>query len=181
MPQNKSDTVANVCVDLDNEVNMLFLNIRSLSCKLDELELQIGEKNYDILCLCEHWLTDQNIEQCNLNNFNISNYYCRKLTKGGGVMIYAKDNIVTKKISVIDSLSEEKHCEIVGVEIKDPNIIILCTYRSPSSQLNIFFDCFAKALDFLSSQDKPIFIYGDFNIDILADDQVTAEKEMFEK
>nr|CAI5831929.1 unnamed protein product [Callosobruchus analis] len=175
MPQNKSDTVANVCVDLDIEVNMLFLNIRSLSCKLDELELQIGEKNYDILCLCEHWLTDQNIEQCNLNNFNISNYYCRKLTKGGGVMIYAKDNIVTKKISVIDSLSEEKHCEIVGVEIKDPNIIILCTYRSPNCQLNIFFDCFAKALDFLSSQDKPIFIYGDFNIDILADDQGSNE------
>ncbi|VEN50128.1 unnamed protein product [Callosobruchus maculatus] len=111
MPQNKSDIVANACVDLDIEVNMLFLNIRSLSGKLDELELQIGDKSYDILCLCEHWLTDQNIEQCNLNNFNISNYYCRKLTKGGGVMIYAKDNIVTKKISVIDSLSEEKHCK----------------------------------------------------------------------
>ncbi|KAG5894878.1 hypothetical protein JTB14_023727 [Gonioctena quinquepunctata] len=38
--------------------NTLFLNIRSLSNKMDELELSIGERNYDFICLCEHWLND---------------------------------------------------------------------------------------------------------------------------
>ncbi|KAG5893226.1 hypothetical protein JTB14_025630 [Gonioctena quinquepunctata] len=76
--------------------NTLFLNIRSHSYKMDELELSIGERNYDFICLCEHWLNDLAINAHNLENYSMANHYCRKTYKGGGVMIYIKDTYTSE-------------------------------------------------------------------------------------
>ncbi|KAG5880824.1 hypothetical protein JTB14_019468 [Gonioctena quinquepunctata] len=111
--------------------NTLFLNIRSLSNKMDESELSIGERNYDFICLCEHWLNDLAINAHNLENYTIANH-CRKTYKGGGVMIYIEDTFTSKELDNSNIHLQEKDFEITGVEIMNINIMIICIYRPPS-------------------------------------------------
>lgn len=153
----------------------MFLNIRSLTRKLDELELQIAGQSFDFVCLCEHWLTHEAVQYYNLLNHNIGNYFCRNQSGGGGVLIYAHKNFQVSKMPEIDMLSIEKQCEVVGIEVRNPNIVILCMYRSPNSQLNIFFECLLNIFEKQTKYRKPIFIYGDFNIDILTNDYNMVE------
>ena len=47
-------------------------------------------------------------------------------------------------------------------------------YRFPNSQLDIF-ETLQKMFDYLSYQNKPIFIYGDYHINMLASKPVSAE------
>jgi len=157
------------------DFNMMFLNIRSLSKKLDELELQIQGRNVDAILLCEHWLTESAMDSCKLPQYNLSGYFCRSQSGGGGTLIYTKSNYVTKKIMHLNNLSIDKHCEITGVEVINVNIVIVCIYRSPSGQLDLFFQTLDKILELLNQKNKKIFIYGDFNIDLLLTDQATLE------
>ncbi|KAG5873387.1 hypothetical protein JTB14_022959 [Gonioctena quinquepunctata] len=95
--------------------NTLFLNIGSLPNKMDELELNIGERNYDFICLWEHWLNDLAINAHNLGNYTIANHLCRKTYKGGGVMIYIKDTYTSKKLDNLNIHLQEKDFAITGV------------------------------------------------------------------
>lgn len=64
--------------------------------------------------------------------------------EGGGVLIYVKEDIGYKKLPNIDAFAEERHYEITAIEIRNPNIIVLCVYRAPNSQLNLFFEYLTK-------------------------------------
>ena len=61
--------------------------------------------------------------------------------------------------------------DVLAIEIpKDElntksNIIIICLYRPSSIQAKLFIDKFTELLQFLSSENKYIFILGDFNVD----------------
>ena len=72
---NKPDTPAKTIQEFSakndertEDFNMMFLNIRSLSRKLDELELQIEGKRFDAILLCKDWLTESAMESCRLPN-----------------------------------------------------------------------------------------------------------------
>ena len=116
---------------------MMFLNIRSLSKKLDKLELQIEGKNFDAILLCEHWLVEPAILSCRLPDYNLTSHFCRTQSGGGGTLIYIKTNYSSKEIPVINNLSIEKHCEVTAIEVTNPQIIVACIYRSPSGQLDL--------------------------------------------
>ena len=90
------------------------------------------------------------------------------------MLIYTKEELTVNRISAIDNISMEKHCEITAIEIKQPNVIILCMYRFPNSQLDIF-ETLQKMCDIIFYQNKPIFISGNYNINMLSSEQVSVE------
>lgn len=147
------------------------MNIRSLSRKLDELELLIEESNYDAVLLCEHWLPETAMKSYRLPDYNLASHFCRSVSGGGGTLIYLKSKYMYKEIAAINNLSIEKHCEVTAIEVMNPKIIIICMYRSPGGQLDLFFEKFESILDFLNQKEKILFIYGDFNIDLLSTDR----------
>lgn len=134
---------------------------------MDELQLLMEDGGYDFVCLCEHWLNELSVESCNLENYTIANHFSRKDCKGGGVIIYIKNSFKFKKLEIIDNISKEREFEVVAIEIKDLNIVIVCVYRSPNSPLPVFFDSLKTTLDILYKHGRAFFIYGDFNIDLL--------------
>ena len=133
--------------------------------------MQVDGKEFDFICLCEHWLTDPAIVNYVLPNYNLANFFCRSQSVGGGVLIYVKNQFSSRKLPDIDQLSMEKICEVTAIEVENINIVLLCIYRSPSSQVDLFLCQFTKVLNILHKYNKPVFIYGDFNIDILTKDQ----------
>ncbi|KAG5866924.1 hypothetical protein JTB14_022485 [Gonioctena quinquepunctata] len=157
-----------------NELNTFFINIRSLRNELEELELFIDNEKLDIICLCEHWLHQDIIKYYGIEHFSLVNNYCRTQSNHGGVMIYVNSKFKTKKLPIIDFLSVDIHCEVIAIEVKTINIRVLCMYRSPSGDPGIFLQILNHILNLLKTH-KPIFIYGDFNINIKGNCNLTNE------
>ena len=88
----------------------------------------------------------------------------------GGVGIYIKNGI---DYDIINSLSlcEPTIAESIFIEVrnkKKKNIIVGCVYRHPSTELKTFNESFLTTLMIgLSKMNKPCFISGDGNADLL--------------
>ena len=91
----------------------------------------------------------------------------RKNKSGGGVAMYVDNNlnyiVVENMTTVIDNLLECITIEIC--EEKNKNVIISCIYRAPGSSTEAFKDWIGEM--FSKTNQKVVFICGDFNIDLL--------------
>ena len=85
------------------KLKFLYLNIRSLRNKLDELEAVVNEvENVDIICLTETWLSNCEADYFNLNNYNV--YHAMKTTGDGrGVAIYVRADWSCDKMHSIEN------------------------------------------------------------------------------
>ena len=80
-------TPSSVSVDSVANLNIFAQNIRGLDNKTDELVINWVNDPPHILCLSEHHLSTEVIESITVDDYNVGAYYCRKLTKCGGVCI----------------------------------------------------------------------------------------------
>ena len=78
-------------------------NCRSLNHdKLNDLAVHIQERNPDIICLIETWLTEFNQHTASINNYN--HFWAhRKDRTGGGVFMYVKDNLPSKQLLLLST------------------------------------------------------------------------------
>ena len=114
---------------------------------MNELEIFLGENKIDFLCVSEHWLLNDEISTICLNGYNLMAYFSRSKAIHGGVAIYCLDRYECTSIKLINSLSTELHCEIVGIKYNDVNI--LTVYRSPNGDINLFLENLSRALETL--------------------------------
>ena len=74
---------------------ILHYNIQCLRNKLHQLEAFLLDKEYDILCINEHWLNKNEISCMTVCNYvNISGF-SRVVRCHGGVAVYAKVSTVS--------------------------------------------------------------------------------------
>lgn len=133
------------------------------------MDLLINDYDIDILCLSEHWVKEHSLKFCNINNLVLANAFCRVNNIRGGVIIYVNSNYEFKKVEHLDKMSQELHCEITSVEIVTLNIMVINIYRSPNGDIDMFFEILKKLFSKLINLKKKVYIYGDFNIDLLRD------------
>jgi hypothetical protein len=129
------------------------------------VEANVNVNLEDILCFSEHWLCSEEIPLFNIENYNLVSSYSRTVAKNGGTVIYARKNLLCKKLEV-SQFSSEIHCEMCAVTIKEFNVIIVCVYRSPSGDFKIFCDQLEQSLIWFSRLGLEIILCGDFNVDI---------------
>ena len=139
-----------------------FLNIRSLSNKVDEVQLMLQEESLDILFLNETWL------KCHHNNTSlvIPGYTLyrndRNDRNGGGVAAYVKEtlNITLRhdlsKLNDVEQIWMESNVKLIG------DILIGTVYRPPNCG-DDYYDAMLDTLDVLSSEGKEIVLVGDLN------------------
>lgn len=132
----------------------------------------------DIICLTEHWLRTDEITYFKLNDYSLVSSFCRSVKIRGGSSIYAKKNYKCKPLEEIKSLSSELNFECCGIKICDRNLNILCVYRSPNSEIDIFFDSFYQVLELINKNNPlaSIVICGDFNIDTMSNNNNNVTK-----
>jgi hypothetical protein len=160
----------------NNESKVVFKvfhqNIRSLANKVYQLEtiLQSMETTH-VVCLTEHWKTKEELDSIKIMNYGLTSSYCRINNVHGGASIYVHDSINAAEITNLVNLSGEMDIEIAANYIKDFNIAVVCIYRPPSGNINVFFDKLTLLLNIICDSDEYIntLILGDFNVDLLKD------------
>lgn len=163
-----------------NIITIMHQNIAGLLSKKELLEIclsDFSEQNMpiDILCLSETFLKSGTEQNVRLRSFKLAAVFSRKNTKRGGVCILTKHNIVSKNLnSYVTSI--EKHFECCAIEIPLHKIVVICIYRTPDSDINIFFkhleDIFYK---FNKNKTKRIIILGDLNIDTIKNSRISKD------
>lgn len=142
--------------------NVSFFNIRSIVPHFQALITKIIDENYDVVGLSETWLTPKVDSQI----LNIKGYEFIRLdrvTRGGGLGIYIKQNISYKLLSS----SSTDNLEQMWVEVKlhRNTYVIGCLYRPPKGNIPIFItDLENSLLEFYGFQ---VICGGDINLDLM--------------
>ena len=162
------------------------MNIASLSKNIDELEtiLDMTDLKFRVI-----GITETKIKTTNpIIDININGYKCYStLTEAdkGGALLYIDEHYNSKPLPNIDKIMyKSKQLESVFVEICNKNrknIIGGCIYRHPSMDLNEFNQDFLNPLMGKNcSENKKIFLIGDFNVDLLKVDADTPTTNFFD-
>lgn len=172
----KAQTKDAIKVSSANCFSVLHQNIQSIRNKVQQLDVELQTINSSLVCITEHWCRGDEIAHIVLNSYELACHYSRTTMRGGGSCIYIKKGIVYKVRSDIISLSEEKHMEISAIELHKANVsqrlIILCIYRSPSGDMDIFLSKLIHILDMTSNPKGNVLICGDLNINTQNPDRV---------
>ena len=164
-----------------NDFSVLSLNIQSLPAKYNELndmlnKLSASNFSPEVICLQEIWqINDPSLFP--LSNFQTLEFNTRTNARGGGVGIFVKNNIVYNVLNQY-SVFLDRIFESLFIEITDDNnqkIVIGSVYRPGTKcpglnfteQFAQFSDILSNILSELGSKYDKIYIFGDFNLDLL--------------
>ena len=142
------------------------INAQSLLCNLDEIRLLVNERQPDILCVSETWLTKDVLDQhIALPDFNV---YRRDKSRGGGVCIYVRNICTVTVINVnIDRIEGIEDLWLTVQYRKLPSMTIGCMYRHPHAN-SLTFDYILDVFNYIHLRNKPFYVLGDFNCNILS-------------
>lgn len=142
-----------------NYINVLFLNVRSLKNKLNEIYGLVNNMvDIGVIILGETWLTSEETTYFSLPNFEAV-FNCRDGKQGGGTAIYVRKNLKFRTIELNPNFNKI----IIEVFMDKQKIKIMTLYRPPSSNINEFLE----ELETTCESFKNGLIVGDMNIDIL--------------
>ena len=153
-----------------NYLNILHVNARSIlsDLKFEEFQLFINSssENWQILCVCESWLTDGAIQARQINGY--TGYFKNRINKtGGGIAIYVSDEGISSSTEIkIDTSIEALFvkCQLNQTQ----SIIVGEVYHPPSADTSLFINELEICLNKLNELNKTTFICGDFNIDLFS-------------
>ena len=154
---------------------VMHINIQGFTAKTENLELFIKDNkdmNIGIICINEHWLTDEQEHFLNtVEGFEVADYYARNATIHGGSCILVK-RCMAFNVKVRDDLKkfkEDYNFEISAVEIVNLNLLIISIYRVPYVEtLHAFLQKFEMLLVQLQKEKKKVIIATDSNIDLMS-------------
>ena len=117
------------------------------------------------MLLNEHWLKTS--EPFNLDKYNVIARFCWDVYSHGGTLILVNSNVCNvydfRPIDNFNNLCMEKEFEFSLVYSKILNLYVVCLYRSPNSNCDIFFVSLERLLGYLRTG-ASVIIAGDFNI-----------------
>ena len=124
---------------------------------------QIKTDHYEILLFNEIWQI-RDFEHLKIPNFKIANVKQRDAQRGGGVLIFIKENLEFEKI---ESPSINGIIETVAIKIQ--NTVITSLYRPLAGNKQVFSEKLIEWID--SMRNIKILIAGDFNLNYLNNDR----------
>ena len=141
------------------------LNTRSITNKLDQIRLLMHKKSIDILAITETWLDNSWTD----NELVITGYILfprdRKTTQGGGIIVYTHNSRSAERKSDLES----EQIEQISIEFKQfrcAPILLSCLYIVLLTLLSLSYSL-ANIVDTIATQNKEVYIVGDFNVDLI--------------
>ena len=151
---------------------LFHLNTCSLSKNIDDFEclIQSTKTDFDIIAVSESRITKNKLPPIDVSIPNYSYEFCTTEANAGGTLIYIRNHLSYKTRNDL-KIYKSFELESTFIEIYNPkktNIIIGCIYKHPNMDINEFNDDYLnELLDKLSKENKSIFLFGDFNINLL--------------
>lgn len=143
-------------------------------------ELQTKDIDIDVLCFSETFIQRGHETNAKFKNYKMVSSFSRINQKRGGVCILVKKNIKTIRLDFLDSLVVQKHFECCGIELLNHDTYIICLYRTPDSDVNMFINKLEEILNYITKRrkdNKKIILVGDFNINTL---KISQESQLFQ-
>lgn len=141
-------------------ISMMHLNIQSFKPKIDIINSEL--KDFDILCFTESWLHNAvSDNDLLLNGFDPPHRKDRTDRAGGGVLVFCKDFLCSKRRDDLEIHGLENIW--IEINVKPEKYLIGTFYRPPNSsndKWNLIEESIEKAID---TKTKNIIITGDFN------------------
>lgn len=167
---------------------ILHQNIASVLSKQEILEvtlqeLQKAHNGPDVLCLTETFLIKDHKKHLNINAYEIAASFCRDKQRGGTCILVRKGYPINE-LTYLKTYANEKIFEVCGIELMSHKLIIICLYRTPSSDPSVFLNKLDNLLHNLHKIYKykiNIVIAGDFNINTLIKGKITNELQDLSK
>lgn len=119
--------------------------------------------------MAEHWLGGDRAGVISIGSFDLGTCFMRTRHIHGGVCIYVRRGVNFVPLDWLLDLSTEKSCELCGIYLPKMNVVIICVYRSPDSDIGVFLDILTDALSAVlrgANNDAGLVLAGDFNIDL---------------
>ena len=159
-----------------SNLSIVSLNAQSIRAKFDEFQIAMNEINkkhhVSIICIQESWLTSE----CCTTLFELPDYqliakgkYC---SNHGGLLLYVHNDYSWEPITIKEDTTGWENL-FIKIKHKSPGSkvnIIGNIYRVPKELLpdfHTFQEEFDEALEILRTNRSPIYLCGDFNIDLL--------------
>lgn len=146
------------------------MNVQCLRNKLLNLEVFCQERKLDIICIQEHWCTEENIKCMYIPGYTLTTSFTRSNKIHGGSLIFVSTKTLCKSGVIDCSRSSEENtyeCCAIYATYENSTFLIINVYRTPDSNLDTFLEkCFSLLTKHSNRFDK-ICICGDFNIDYL--------------
>ena len=164
--------VSGDCISIDdgsqqrpNVESILHINMQGLAGKTLILEsfLESVEHRFLAICICEHWLSDAEIDGLVIGKYRVVASFSRVLRKRGGVAIMLRDDYCCDPFS-LRGFCVELVGELAGVVVPALNLTILTVYRSPSENFEDFLIILTDVFDYLNVSCQSTIITGDFNV-----------------
>ena len=143
-----------------HSLRTLYLNIRSIRNKYNELLSLANAENFDLIALTETFITD-NIDlpsEYQIPNFKL--FTKSRNSRGGGVALYCKTELNPTEIETSDDPNIEHLCVQINTNANKTNINVV--YRRPSQKLEIDTAMYSSIQSTLNNTDA--IIMGDFNL-----------------
>jgi len=151
-----------------NNFKILHQNIRGIFHKTDEFLISLEDTSPHVLCITEHHLQMDELNNINLGHYILGSHYCRQSLKQGGVSIFVSSDIQFYTIN-LNHFNKEKDFEICAfrIDFLHENLIIICIYRSPNGNFKRFINQLEVILDSLYKVSTHFILCGDFHINHL--------------
>lgn len=150
-----------------NSLSLVSLNIQCLRTKINQLSNFIDTKLPDILCICEHWLSKDEVGYySNIESMTLASSWSRDRHIHGGVAIYVNstNNVIEPRAIDLNNYCIEMDIEVTGIILDKLNWIVVAIYRSPAGSIEVLLRQLDLCLSHLTKLNKRILIAGDYNL-----------------
>ena len=157
-----NNTLNSLRKDNLNKLIFAHLNINSIRNQSELLSQQI-EGNADVLMISETKIDDSfPVGQFLIEGF-CTPYRLDRNSKGGGILLYVREDIPSNLITVNISPIESFYVEL---NLRNNKWLINCSYKPRKSLIGNHLDAVSKTLDLHSSTYDKIILLRDFNTEI---------------
>ena len=156
-----------------------------LGAHKDEFEdmLSILDLKFDIMGLTETKLIKGQTPTFKTSIDGYNDYHTPTESKKGGTVLFIDKNIDSKPRKDLEKklyLSKKLESSFAEILIKGKtNVIVGCIYKHPSMDIDEFNALFEQTMDKISSENKDIYLLGDFNINLLKIDEDNKIDEFY--
>ena len=151
------------------QFSILKANIRGMVTNLDNFKFFLDDlnNNFPIIGVTENWLKPHNVDSYFIEGYT-HEYDLRPKRPGGGVSLFIADSLTYTRRndiyfnSVFNSITIDiDKCELDAIR----NVSVIIVYRPPNTDSSLFINELDIILTMLKSENRDIFLIGDFNYD----------------
>lgn len=146
-------------------MGLIFLNIQGLKNKVHSLETFLIGSNISVVCLTEHWMSQDEINLSFPNNFHCADAFSRSKHIRGGSSIFIHNKLISRKCDAINKFCEEFSFEASAIFLDNVKLIVISIYHSPKGDPYKFLNTLELLLNYITQWNNyNVVIGGDFNI-----------------